>query len=393
MLITLRVLGGGTLEESDITTSNCTLSGFEFNAGLATVVATPDDQGPVSISVVAGEFVDAVGNPNTDSNIYQWTNDSELKLVAGNVTKEAADAADGPWVGLGTVTNKKYVRFTIAFQENIYASNDGTNQITTAAALNGKSTVVGLTFDTTNSTQTGNTFTLVYSTDEGTGRSFTIGDVYDVLGNTLAFEGNPAPLPHTWEFDGEAPTEPNIFGIGGSEFTNEATTAITATSEGAVSMSYTLLRNGADANSKLSTTTSTVGNNFPVTITYGGDLEEASYTLTATATDAAGNESTPTQVIFTHDNIVPTITVSSGELSGDGHFLKHGLDATTGDSTITLSILLSETTNFATGNLEASHGTLGDVSGTGTDNEYTVDLDLSGVADDTEVDQHPCGSV
>ena len=88
--ITLTTEAGTTFEQADITLVNGTLSAIA-GYGPYTAIFTPTANTTGSISVAAGTFQDAYGNPNTVSNTFTWTQD----IILPTMDITSTSVADG----------------------------------------------------------------------------------------------------------------------------------------------------------------------------------------------------------------------------------------------------------------------------------------------------------
>lgn len=88
-----------TFSDADLTTQNATVSNFAGSGNAYTFTLTPSGQGAFGVSVNAAAFADAAGNPNTASNAFTCTFDSNGPVFSGiNVTP--TEASDGETISI-----------------------------------------------------------------------------------------------------------------------------------------------------------------------------------------------------------------------------------------------------------------------------------------------------
>jgi len=115
--ITLTTETGTTFEQEDISVSNGTLSAFA-GSGPYTATFTPTANTTGSISVAAGTFQDAYGNPNKASDIFTWTQDTikpKMEITAKNSSNDVVSSE--------SITNDATITLT-------FTSSEATNNFT-----------------------------------------------------------------------------------------------------------------------------------------------------------------------------------------------------------------------------------------------------------------------
>jgi len=117
------------------------------------------------------------------------------------------------------------------------------------------------------------------------------------------------PTPVTFTVDTLVPAPPVITTPGNGALTNDATPAFSGMGEAGGALT---VYNAAGA----VVCTATVAPDGTWTCTPGAPLAEGVQTVAATVTDAAGNESDPTPVIFTVDSLAPAAPIITTPISG-----------------------------------------------------------------------------
>ena len=321
----------------DVSVSGGSLSSFSGSGAVYTATFTPSSDGATTIDVAASKFTDAAGNNNTAATQFNWTRDQ----VVPTIDLLAHDENNNHHLMDGATTSdaKLYIQFTVSESVTNFAIGDIS---VTGGTL---STFAG----------SGRNYTVVFtpSADGATTIDIAANTFTDAAGNN-----NTAATRFNWTFDTTKPTmiitaANGSTAVADGATTNDGTLTLTFTSSEAITnfTSGSLTLSGGSLSS-FSATSSSV---FTGVFTPSADGATTIDIAADIFADAAGNTNTAVpQFNWTYDSTRPTmaITASNGSTAvADG--------ATTNDLTLNLTFTSSEvTTNFASGDVSVSGGTL-----------------------------------
>ncbi|RKG86455.1 DUF11 domain-containing protein [Corallococcus sp. CA049B] len=227
---------------------------------------------------------------------WSFTPATDLPQGPVTVTATATDAA-------GNVSDASQLTFTVD-------SESSDTVITSQPPLASNSPSATFTFQGTDADVAGFVCTLDATSvacaspytatglDEGS-HTFTVAAI-DSAGNV-----DPTPASYTWTVDLTPPDAPVVLQPTSGEVLTSASPVITGTAEPGSTV-YLVLDNGAPLGPVL---VNAQGEwSYPVQAT----LADGAHTLSATATDAAGNTSPPVSLTFTIDTDAPDTTIESG---------------------------------------------------------------------------------
>ncbi|WP_404370258.1 adventurous gliding motility protein AgmC [Corallococcus coralloides] len=374
---------------------NVTVTGTAANATTVTVTFQGTNYGP--ITVTGGNWSQALPGPLANGT-YTVTAVSTNAYGTNSTTATSTFTVAGPTVAIttpangSTVTNPNVtVTGTAANATNVTVTFQGTNYPATVTGgnwsvalpgplANGTYTVTAVsTNGTTNSTTATSTFTVavpaptVAISTPANGSTVTnpnvtvTGTAANATTVTLTFQGtNYGPITVTggnWSQALPGPLADGTYTVTAVSTNAQGTNSTTATTTFTVdqtppTVAISTPADGAILNTPNVTVTGTsVGASF-VTLTFDGasygpitvngdgtwsyalpgPLAEATYTVTATATDAAGNTSTPDSSTFTVDLTAPMVAISS---PADGSVIGTDTVTVTGTATGATSVTLT----------------------------------------------------
>ena len=314
-----------------------TLASTDLGTGAASLL-----DGTITVSATA---TDAAGNTSTAG-----TGTFTLDTVAPTLTTITSDKS----------ALKKGETATITFT---FSEDPGSSFIASDITLPSGGQISGLT--TTGTTRTA-TFTPTDDVNAGSASiSVASGTFTDAAGN----DGTGASASSI-NFDTGAPAAPTLAtgaGVSGGATAAEATAStgvVTVHAESGSRVLVTFTDNAATPHSVVKTATGT-GSAQAVTLastdlgTGAASLLDGTITVSAVATDAAGNTSTAGTGTFTLDTVAPTLTT----ITSDRTALKKGETAT-----ITFTFSEDPGNSFIASDITtlAGNGTLGTLSGSGT---------------------------
>ncbi|HWJ95698.1 MAG TPA: Ig-like domain-containing protein, partial [Telluria sp.] len=323
---------GASFTDDDIVVTGGTLGALSGTGTTRTAVFTPqaDAAGSATISVAGGSYSDLAGNAGAGAAAPAIAFDTQAPTLTISADRGALKAGE-------TAT------ITFTFSEDPGASFTG-----------GDVTVSGGTLGALSGSGTTRTavFTPAAATNGGTASITVAGGSYtDAAGNPGAAGASPGLV-----FDTLAPAAPSApdLAVASDSGTSDSDNTTNATS---LAFSGTA---EADALVTLYDGASAIG-----TATAGGDgtwnvlatgLAEGTHTLSARATDAAGNSSAASaSLAVVVDRTAPVLTIASDKAA-----LKAGDTAT-----VTFTFSEDPGTSFAAGDIQVSGGSLGALSGTG----------------------------
>ncbi|GAB3430014.1 hypothetical protein GCM10027320_09770 [Massilia solisilvae] len=324
---------GATFDASDVLVTGGTLGALSGTGTTRTAVFTPANgvnAGTASITVAGGAYTDGAGNNGGAGATPSVTFDTLAPTVTITSDKAALKVGE-------TAT------ITFTFSEDPGATFDASDLAVTGGtlgALTGTGTTRTATFTPTANTNGGTASITVAagSYTDGAGNNGGAGATPGVTFDTLAPNAPSAPALAAGSDTGTSATDNQ---------TNTTTPTLTGTAEAGATVK---LYDGA---SLIGTGTATAG----VWSITAPALSEGTHSITAVATDAAGNTgpaSAPLAV--TIDTTVPTLAITA-----DKPALKVGETAI-----ITFTFSEDPGTTFDASDVLVSGGTLGTWSGTGT---------------------------
>ncbi|WP_338280958.1 adventurous gliding motility protein AgmC [Corallococcus caeni] len=381
---------------STVTNPNVTVTGTAANATSVTVTFQGTNYGP--ITVTGGNWSQALPGPlangtytvtATSTNGTTTSTQASSTFTVAGPTVAITTPANGSTVNTpnvtvtGTAANATSV--TLTFQGTNYGPITVTGGNWTYALpgnlANGTYTVTAVsTNGTTNSTTATSTFTVnvpaptVAISTPANGSTVNTPNV-TVTGSstnattvTLTFQGtNYGPITvngaGNWNYALPGPLADGTYTVTAVSTNSAGTNSSTATSTFTVdqtppTVAISTPADGSTINTPNVTVTGTSAGASFVTLTFDGasygpinvdssgnwsyalpgPLAEATYTVTATATDAAGNTSTPDSSTFTVDLTAPTVAISS---PADGAVIGTDTVTVTGTSTGATSVTLT----------------------------------------------------
>ena len=314
----------------DITFSGGTLSSFTAVSGTSySVVFTPTantQSTSGSVSVAADKFTDAAGNNNSASSATTITYDTQVPSVSSITASRS------------TLKSWDTSVFTITLSEasTDFVVGDVTFSGGTLSSFTGSGTSYSVVFTPTANTQSGSGSVSVAS-----------GVFTDAAGNS-----NTASSATTITYDTQAPTV-SISASATTLKSGETSTLTITLSEASTDFAV------GDITFSGGTLSSFSGSGTSYSVVFTPTADRSSGTgyalvLSGFLTDAAGNNnSASTNTNFTYDTRVPTVSIAASATT-----LKSG-------ETSTLTITLSEaSSNFATGDVSVTGGTLSSVTAT-----------------------------
>ena len=332
-------------DSSDITVTGGTLGTLSGSGTTRTATFTPTpgiDSTAASITVAANGYTDAAGNNGGAGSTPTLTVDTTAPTLTITSDKSAL---------------KKGETATITFT---FSEDPGSSFIASDITLPSGGQISGLT--TTGAVRTA-IFTPTDDVNAGSASiSVASGTFTDAAGN----DGTGASAS-TINFDTMAPAAPTL--ATGAGVSNGATAAEATATTGVVTVNaesgsrvlVTFTDSDSPAHSFVRTLTGT-GSAQAVTLastdlgTGAASLLDGTITVSAVATDAAGNTSTAGTGTFTLDTVAPTLTT----ITSDKSALKKG-------ETATITFTFSEApTDFDSSDITVTGGTLGTLSGSGT---------------------------
>ncbi|MEY3664788.1 MAG: hypothetical protein RLZZ153_970, partial [Pseudomonadota bacterium] len=333
----------GTFSAADLQVEGGNLGPITGTGLTRSVVFTPstNTSGQASIAIAAGGFSDWAGNLNARTVSPSMTVDTKPPVVS--TVTEASQAA----------ITKDAVNFTVTFSEaligtvgtgNFTATNGTVTSVTQVDASNAYTVVVTPTANLAS----GNVALIVV----GTGLS-------DVAGNALASSTDPRSLA-SQAVDTLAPASPTVAlgtGVDGGATRTEAAQSsgvVTITAEAGAPTEVTFT-NGEASVKKTVTGAGTTAVPVVLSTAEVTALGEGTVTVSAVATDAAGNVSQDKTHRFVLDATAPTIAIET-----DKQALKAGETAT-----ITFTFSEDPGGTFTSSDVEVIGGELGDMSGSG----------------------------
>ncbi|WP_306466064.1 adventurous gliding motility protein AgmC [Corallococcus exiguus] len=376
--------------------TNVVVSGTAANATSVTFTLGGQSYGPVTVT--GGNWTFTVPGPlaNGSQTVSAVSTNGTTNSTAATSTFTVA----GPTVAIttpangstvtsptnvvvsGTAANATSVTFTLDGQSYGPVTVTGGNWTSTVPGplANGTYTVTAVsTNGTTNSTQASSTFTVsvaaptVAITAPANGSTVTnpnvtvTGTAANATTVTVTFQGtNYGPITVTggnWSQALPGPLADGTYTVTAVSTNAQGTNSSTATTTFTVDQTPPVVAistplDGAVLNTPNVTVTGTSTDAAFVTLTFDGasygpisvdasgnwsfalpgPLAEDTYTVTATATDAAGNTSTPDSSTFTVDLTAPTVAISS---PADGAIIGTNTVTVTGTSTGATSVTLT----------------------------------------------------
>ncbi|WP_434299375.1 adventurous gliding motility protein AgmC [Corallococcus exiguus] len=376
--------------------TNVVVSGTAANATSVTFTLGGQSYGPVTVT--GGNWTYTVPGPlaNGSQTVSAVSTNGTTNSTAATSTFTVA----GPTVAIttpangstvtsptnvvvsGTAANATSVTFTLDGQSYGPVTVTGGNWTSTVPGplANGTYTVTAVsTNGTTNSTQASSTFTVsvaaptVAITAPANGSTVTnpnvtvTGTAANATTVTVTFQGtNYGPITVTggnWSQALPGPLADGTYTVTAVSTNAQGTNSSTATTTFTVDQTPPVVAistplDGAVLNTPNVTVTGTSTDAAFVTLTFDGasygpisvdasgnwsfalpgPLAEDTYTVTATATDAAGNTSTPDSSTFTVDLTAPTVAISS---PADGAIIGTNTVTVTGTSTGATSVTLT----------------------------------------------------
>ncbi|RKG83410.1 cell envelope biogenesis protein OmpA [Corallococcus exercitus] len=334
---------GSPADGSTIGTDTVTVTGTSTGATSVTLTYGGTDYGPIP--------VDASGN---------WSYQLPVTLPEGpnTVTAVSTDAAGNESTPATSTFTVDLTVPTVAITTPANGTSVNTDTVTVTGTTT-NATSVTLTFD-------GASYGPI-SVDASGNWSFTLPgplteDTYTITAVSTNGAGtNSATATSTFTVDLTPPTVAISTPVDGSAI-NTDTVTVTGTSTGATSV--TLTYNGTDYG--------------PIPVDGAGNwtyqlpvsLPEGSITVTAVATDAAGNESTPDDTTFTVDLTAPEVEITAPV---DGTTVASGTVTVTGTSVGATSVTLTfEGTDYGPIPVDASGNWSQALPGPLADGTYTV---------------------
>jgi len=272
--------------------------GARINNPLPTYSGTVSDDGPGPLTVVVTVDGTVLGNATVTGNTWTFTPTTPLAEGVHTVTATATDVAGNtatdsniftvdvtaPTVSVTAPAEGSSINNTTPTYSGT-VSDDGPGPYTVSITVDG--TVLG------NATVTGNTWTFTPTTPLAEGAHTVTATATDAAGNTATDSNN-------FTVDVTAPTVAVTAPAEGSS-TNDTTPTYSGTVEAGATVVITV--DGVVLGNATVTGTSW-------TFTSIVPLTEGSHTVTATATDAAGNTATDSNT-FTVDTTAPTVAVTT----------------------------------------------------------------------------------
>jgi hypothetical protein len=275
-------------DDTGLAVTNGTVSTFvQVSPRVYAFEVTPDAEGDVTVSVLADAARDAFGKRNPASDPLTVTYDATAP--AGTISAADPTGADP-------------IAFTVVFDEDVTGLTADGVQV-----ANG--TVVAVS-------RTGaRTFTVEVSPAADGSVALTV-----LAGTTTDLAGNPNALFElTVTSDRTAPDAPVVVGLdpatdtGSSDadgVTGNPAPTITGTAEPGSTVG--VLADDGRGGGPVSLGTTTVGGDGAWALTPAAPLADGTYTLTATATDAAGNASGPSAAFtLVIDTVAPTVVIDT----------------------------------------------------------------------------------
>ena len=333
----------------DITVSNGSLSNFTGSGSTYTATLTPSVNSTVAINVDVSKFTDVVGNNNTASTQFSWTQDVIVPTITITAVSGGTTVTSGSTTSDATLT----VTFTTSEATTNFISSDISLLNGTISNFSGS----GTTYTATLTPSVNGLVTMNIATDKFT----------DAVGNT-----NTAATQFSWTYDNTPPTITITAATSGGtvvasgSLTNNSTLTLTfTTSEATINfIKYDIIVTNATLSSFTASSTTV----YTATLT---PTENGAVTINVPVnkfTDAVGNNNTAaTQYSWTYDNVVPTMVITA---ASSGTVVTTG--STTNNATLTLTFTSSEvTTNFQSSH-SVNNGSLSNFTGSGT--VYTATL-------------------
>ena len=353
----------------DVTVTGGNLANWTAVAGgkvyTATFIPSSGDGIAGSVQVGAGNLTDAAGNPNTSSNTINFTIDT----VRPTITAFTSTSANGLY------KQGDAINISATASEQVKGGASITVTLDTGASVTLSRVTAGTTLTgtyTVGASQTSNDLTVT---------SFTIGGVQDSAGNAMTSTAVPGGASNISDAKAimvdslapDAPGAPVLTAVGGttgpSNTVNGTNTDLTATATIAAGQtvafgepsggSAQLRINGVVIASDSTIWAADTGVNFTMGTATASALQAAiasGGSVTVVLIDAAGNISVPgSATTLMVDYTAPTATITSNASA-----LKFGQTA---NLTITLS---KGATDFVSGDLSISGGTITSFSGSGT---------------------------
>ncbi|NBC40581.1 OmpA family protein [Corallococcus exiguus] len=376
--------------------TNVVVSGTAANATSVTFTLGGQSYGPVTVT--GGNWTSTVPGPLANGS--QTVSAVSTNGTTNSATATSTFTVAGPTVAItapangstvtnptnvvvsGTAANATSVTFTLDGQSYGPVTVTGGNWTSTVPGplANGTYTVTAVsTNGTTNSTQASSTFTVsaaaptVAITAPANGSTVTnpnvtvTGTAANATTVTVTFQGtNYGPITVTggnWSQALPGPLADGTYTVTAVSTNAQGTNSSTATTTFTVDQTPPVVAistpiDGAVLNTPNVTVTGTSTDAAFVTLTFDGasygpisvdasgnwsfalpgPLAEDTYTVTATATDAAGNTSTPDSSTFTVDLTAPTVAISS---PADGAIIGTNTVTVTGTSTGATSVTLT----------------------------------------------------
>ncbi|WP_244981472.1 adventurous gliding motility protein AgmC [Corallococcus exercitus] len=378
---------------STVSNPNVTVTGTAANATSVTVTFQGTNYGP--ITVTGGNWSQALPGPlangtytvtATSTNGTTTSTQATSTFTVAAPTVAITTPANGSTVSnpnvtvTGTAANATSV--TVTFQGTNYPAtlNGGTWSVALPGPLaNGTYTVTAVSSNgTTNSTTASSTFTVdvaaptVAITTPANGSTVSnpnvtvTGTAANATSVTVTFQGTnyPATLSGgSWSVALPGPLADGTYTVTAVSTNSSGTNSSPATSTFTVdqtppTVAISTPADGSTINTPNVTVTGTSTGASFVTLTFDGasygpisvdgsgnwsfplpgPLAEATYTVTATATDGAGNTSTPDSSTFTVDLTAPTVAIGS---PADGSTIGTDTVTVTGTSTGATSVTLT----------------------------------------------------
>ena len=271
---------------SGITVVNGTASNFVMvDARTYTFDVTPDGDGLVTVTVAAGAAADIAGNANEEAS---FTIRSERFSPTATITSSASDP-----------TNQNPIPITVRFSEDV-TGFDVTDIVVQNGTISNFTMVDARTY----------TFDVTPIADGLVTIKVLADSVQDAAGN-----GNPE-ANFAITYDSTPPSPPVVTGLDpdsdsgtlGDGVTNVTTPTLIGTAEAGATV--TVFANSGSGANVLGTTVADAGGNWSFTVT--SPLADGVYTITATATDAAGNVSAVSgSFTLTIDTAAPVPTITT----------------------------------------------------------------------------------
>ena len=314
----------------DVTFSGGTLSSFSGSGTSYTVVFTPTantQSTSGSVSVAADKFTDAAGNNNTASATTTIAYDTQVPSVSSITASRS------------TLKSWDTSVFTITLSEasTDFVVGDVTFSGGTLSSFTGSGTSYSVVFTPTANTQSGSGSVSVAS-----------GAFTDAAGNS-----NTASSATTITYDTQAPTV-SISASATTLKSGETSTLTITLSEASTDFAVGDI---TFSGGTLSSFTAVSGTSYTVVFTPTANTQSGSGSVSVAAdkfTDAAGNNNTASSATtITYDTQAPSVSIAASAST-----LKSG-------ETSTLTITLSEaSSNFATGDVSVTGGTLSSITAT-----------------------------